>query len=923
VRPQEPSLLRQQEPSDAGPQRHPLLRLRGEAVFTQARRRLRVVPSGSSLLTRSWKVAVVVLAASAAVAPTGAGAATPFLWGVATSSYQVEGGITNDDYDFFNADPTIRAFVASWSGQAGPPIQTRPAGEATRSWQPQHYRRDFDNARVLGLNSFRISIEWSRIEPSRGVWNDGPSGLGGYVAMIDTMRARHLRPVVTLNHFGLPLWALHPPTGHLNALPPRAIPDASYLASMRGWESTDTVAEYVQFARHVVARLAGRVDNWITINEPVGSMVAIGYIGGVWSPGFVADGDRAKTVLHNLIDAHVLAYNAIHRADAKDADGDRVAATVGVAHSMLVTTPAPSSNPEAALNVDYFLNDYFLNAVINGEEDLYYLNRFPCCVRHDTTSPFFVVHPEWRNKVDFIGLNYYRRALIFYDVGIDVTGTGFLGGRFDNNLYGHFEIPHALLNDLGWETYPAGLYDLLVRIRDRWHKPVLITENGMPESADKNRSAYIVAHVREIARAIHDGVDVRGYLYWTLNDNWELGENYRPQSRFGLFRVERNPSDWTKCLGSCHRTITEAALALKELVAEARANDLRGRPTAPAVDAAKRRFGAISRDGRALLPPERTYARAWSAQTSTGRRFELLLMRTDARAKWLPLLYWKDIKAWHAAVVASSRGRVRMTESWFDSLGRQQTRVHTLSRLPSGSVFGSFANGRQKTSWTATPIVGVGLWRWAGESPWGGPNEGKLFEIANLENAYVGKFLTYATSSRGAAWRDLTDVAVRPGTPRSIEIVDRPVFHLTLALATPAAATTLAVHRGTWVAVKGSYPAPLPLGFSGHTIAPFEILWQGTRDDGAGIAFGEGERRPALLNYPPNADAQSRKESDESSVVFRTFAFTPAPFGGSIRVFAGGRQYDCTLQFSTCTGTWQDVAGLATVRVPDGMPTFP
>ena len=166
---------------------------------------------------------------------------------------------------------------------------------------------------------------------------------------------------------------------------PLADPPSSdpYWKSLRGWENNETVEEFIKYVERIVLELKDQVDYWITIGEPVASIIGGGYIAGLWSPGFFLDGDRAKKVLHNLIEAHVQAYNKITALDDIDADGDGLPNRVGFSHLMMEVVPAKPSkilgmttkdNTEAAKNFAYFVNDYFINAVINGEEDLNYLN---------------------------------------------------------------------------------------------------------------------------------------------------------------------------------------------------------------------------------------------------------------------------------------------------------------------------------------------------------------------------------------------------------------------------------------------------------------------------------------------------------------------------------------------------------------------
>ncbi len=883
--------------------------------------------SATIILVTVVACAVCVAAATA----RHAAAAQPFLWGAATSSYQVEGGLTNNDYDLFNRSADVADRVRNNTGLGGPAANLAPAGEATRSWQPAYYRRDFDNARMLGMNSMRISLEWSRIEPQSGTWND--AALDAYARILSAMRARGIRPVVSLNHFTLPLWALTPPTTTIGCFIVLKCPndnDPAFLGSLRGWESPQLVDEFDRFVRHVVPRLANLVDYWITLNEPVSSIIGVGYIGGVWSPGFVTDGIRGKAVLHNLIVAHVRAYRAIHDLDHSDADGDGVAATVGVAHAMLFATPAPGSDAEAARNLDYFFNDYFLNAIVNGEEDVHYLNSSPCCTPQDRSSPEFIIHPEWRNAVDFIGINYYRRAWVFHDNLLALTTARYMGGRFDNNLYGHFEIPHSLLNDLGWEIYPRGLYDLLVRIKERWNKPVLITENGIAERADRNRAAFLVAYVRQLSAARQAGVDVLGYLYWSLLDNWELHENYRREAQFGLFHVERDPNNPQRCLGPCHRFLTEGALAYRQIIAESLRTDSNGAPTAAAVASADRRFGSFNDDGSVVRPPTQTFAREWQGRTSRSAQFELLLMRTDAKPTWLPLIYWHNLAAWHAMTVQRV-GSVRvLRETWYDGAGhRWRVRDHRFASS-GNSLRGSYREGTRTVTWRATRVRAAGLWRWQGSSPSGG----SLFAVTDYEGRYLGKFLTLPTPSHGQSWREIPTVAVTPANGTTLTLDANELFHLALQLTTPDSATTLAERSGNWIGLKVRVLLPTRFGYTGFGLSSGELVWRGLQADGA--AFEVSEAQPIFRAFPTREMDQQHKEHDETAVFGRTFTFEPldVTFGVVTRARisweAAGRHYEtiatatgCLLENVQCEGTWNDVAGYRAERVPDQMPAFP
>src|SRR5918912_2702438 len=303
-----------------------------------------------------------------------------FLWGVATSSYQVEGGISNNDWDYFTRSDPIKRRISSltkpsifYKGRTQ--IHLQSAGEAVKFWKPEYYENDFQLVKSLGMNAFRISLEWARIQPKRDQWDQ--EAIEYYKKMLRSMREAGLTPIVTLNHFTLPLWVLTPPNritkNIVKQILPSPLRDAPigepvstdpYWNSLRGWENYKTVEEFVKFTESIVKELKDLVDYWITINEPVASIVGVGYIAGLSPPGFFLDGHRAKLVLHNLIEAHVQAYNKITALDDIDVDGDGFPNRVGFAHLMMAVSPAKTTkilgmtikdNTEDAKNFHYFI----------------------------------------------------------------------------------------------------------------------------------------------------------------------------------------------------------------------------------------------------------------------------------------------------------------------------------------------------------------------------------------------------------------------------------------------------------------------------------------------------------------------------------------------------------------------------------------
>jgi beta-glucosidase/6-phospho-beta-glucosidase/beta-galactosidase len=565
-----------------------------------------------------------------------------FLWGIATSSYQVEGGISNNDWDYFVRSDPIKKRISSltkpsifYKGRTQ--IHLQPAWEAVKFWEPEYYEKDFQLAKSLGLNAFRISLEWARIQPRRDQWNQ--EAIDHYRKMLTSMRKSGLIPIVTLNHFTLPLWVLTPPVNITKNIVQQILPsplrDAPigeppstdpYWNSLRGWENHRTVEEFTKFTERMVTELKDLVDYWITINEPVASIIGVGYIAGLSPPGFFLDGKRAKVALHNLIEAHVGAYDKITELDDIDADGDGISKRVGFGHLMMYVIPAKpknifegriiNRNNQAAQNASYFLNDYFLNAVVNGEEDLNYLNTLKI---HDKTSKEFVIHDNWKNKADFIGLNYYRSIHVYHSIIVVLSSAKFVGGAFTNDLNENrgdksSTDSYGILNDLGWEIYPRGIYELIMRLKDKYDKPIFVTENGIADKRDRYRAPFVVAHIQQIKRAINNGANVIGYLHWSLTDNYEWQESYRPEAKFGLFRVDVDNSSNNYRVDNTHssteeehlkRQLTRGAEALKLIIKESVSQNKSETIADSAISKAKSDYGIFTADGSIIISPHK------------------------------------------------------------------------------------------------------------------------------------------------------------------------------------------------------------------------------------------------------------------------------------------------------------------------------
>jgi beta-glucosidase len=376
-----------------------------------------------------------------------------FLWGASTASHQVEGGNLWNDW---------------WECEQDGRLPCR-SEEACRHYEL--YASDFDLARGLGHNAHRLSIEWSRIEPVAGEWNE--AALQHYADVIEALRSRGIEPVVTLHHFSNPAW----------------------FARNGGWTRSDAVSLFARYVERVAARLCGSVRWWLTINEPTVYAKQV-FVLGNWPPCRRHGWWRTLLGLRNLCRAHTAAFDILHR--------HRADALVGFAHSAPYVVPC---NPQRRRDrAAAWLRDLALNRLV-----------------------FLLLGRRPRRVLDYLGVNYYTRQV----VRTDLRGGSWLFGTECREP--HHETPRSF-NLLGWEIFPAGLTGILRRLA-RHGVPLLVTENGIATLDEAQRTAFLLGHVRALGAALEQGIDVRGYLYWTLYDNFEWREGYA--AHFGLAAVDR------------------------------------------------------------------------------------------------------------------------------------------------------------------------------------------------------------------------------------------------------------------------------------------------------------------------------------------------------------------------------------------------
>lgn len=395
-----------------------------------------------------------------------------FLWGTASSAHQCEGGNRNNQW-------------YRWE-QQGHILTGEHSGDACNWWKKAE--ADFERAEQMENNALRLSLEWSRIEPTEGWWDS--SAIERYRQMLKDLHSRHMKPLVTLHHFTDPLW----------------------FADRGGFASENNIRYFIRYITHVVQSLQDLCDFWLTINEP-NVYAFLGYVLGSYPPGKHNVG-RGLHVLRNLMQAHVEAFYAIRRMQPN--------AEIGYCLDYRLFDPASPLSPldsVVASVQDAFFNWTSLQAAETGHF------TFPLNM---VLSPI----PRASGARDYHGVNYYTRDIVRFD---PTRPAEFFGKRYVR--------PGAVHNDPGLEgnfgeIFAEGIYRALKGVyqRTRGNKPLYITENGFSDTLDDRRPRAILEHLAMVHRAIREGVPVGGYFYWTLVDNFEWTEGWG--ARFGLIELD-------------------------------------------------------------------------------------------------------------------------------------------------------------------------------------------------------------------------------------------------------------------------------------------------------------------------------------------------------------------------------------------------
>lgn len=434
-----------------------------------------------------------------------------FRFGTATAGFQVEAGcptwsaaecpIPASDYGTFVTDPL---FVDDPGlSLSGDPLTAGPG-----MWET--FESDVGVMQADGMTAFRMGFEWARLFPDGAAEGAttvddlaafaDPAAVARYHEMLAAVHDAGMVPLVTLNHYVLPLWVHEP------------VACATDLATCpaNGWVDRERIVPLIGLYSAWCAReFGGEVDLWFTLNEPFATTIA-GYLLPTADrsapPGLFLEVDAGLAVMRNQIEGHAAMVDAVRAEDTVDADGDGAPATVGIVMNMVAITPLGDDDAAAVAHADYLYHSLYLDAITTGawDDDL---DGIPDRTRDDLAG-----------RLDVLGINYYNQLVVD---ALDAP-------------------PFAALPvyDFGFtysaEPYTAGLGEVVERA-GAWGVPIWVTENGTPYVEDRGVE-ILDGHLAALKAAMDGGADVRGYLYWSWVDNYEW--NHGMDLRFGLYALD-------------------------------------------------------------------------------------------------------------------------------------------------------------------------------------------------------------------------------------------------------------------------------------------------------------------------------------------------------------------------------------------------
>ncbi|WP_264874284.1 GH1 family beta-glucosidase [Vibrio agarivorans] len=427
-----------------------------------------------------------------------------FVFGVATSSYQIEGGVMEG-----GRTPSIWDTFCKKTGAVDNGDNGDVACDHYHLW-----KQDIEMIQGLGVDAYRLSIAWPRILPRDGEVN--PEGLAFYEQIIDECHARGLKVFVTLYHWDLP----------------------QYLEDKGGWLNRETAYKFAEYADVVSRHFGDKIDVYTTLNEPFVSAF-LGYRWGEHAPGIKGE-KEGFLASHHLMLGHGLAMPVLRKNAPKSKHGVVFNASPGYA-----LTPADQAAADYADAENY---QWFIDPVLKGEYPALVLDKRADVLPMILEGDLDIISAP----VDYIGINYYSRNLVHFNEQGDVQKV----------------IPEgAECTYIGWEIYPQGLRDLMIRLNERYDNlpPIYITENGAAGNDeliqnkvnDEQRVRYFQSHLEALDEAVKAGVRIDGYFAWSLMDNFEWAFGYC--QRFGIVHVDYNTQQ---------RTLKQSAIAYRNMLLE-------------------------------------------------------------------------------------------------------------------------------------------------------------------------------------------------------------------------------------------------------------------------------------------------------------------------------------------------------------------
>jgi beta-glucosidase len=415
-----------------------------------------------------------------------------FIWGTATAAHQIEGNNENTNW-------------GEWEKQPGKIKDGSNAIKAVDGWN--RAKEDIKLMKDLGVNSYRFSVAWNKIEPEKGKINE--AALKHYDEFINELIANKIEPMITLHHFTHPLW----------------------FEQLGAFEKQENIKHFVEFSKLVFTRYKDRVKYWVTLNEP-NVFVTSAYFNTHFPPG-KADSKLGAEVLKNMLKAHVEIYRAL-----KPPEGGTQNIQIGLATSIFQFEPMRR----------WHLGDWVIARIGSNTFNESVLGFF-----RTGTMKFYVpldvdvsyTDANAPNTLDFIGVNYYSHYAYKFDFDFKKAAES-------------IAVEGEEMTDMPYTIYTEGIYRA-IEDAAKLKKPVIITENGISDAKDDRRDKYIRQSLYAVSKAIKDGYDVRGYYYWTLLDNFEWAEGYT--QKFGLYEVN---------LQTQERKLRNGATAFVEIIGKSK-----------------------------------------------------------------------------------------------------------------------------------------------------------------------------------------------------------------------------------------------------------------------------------------------------------------------------------------------------------------